>query len=51
MGVMAKRKRRAFSREFKSQTVRLVLENVRGIPEVARELAADSPSAFGACAR
>jgi transposase len=39
MGVlMAKRKRRAFTREFKTETVRLVLERGRTIPEVAREL-------------
>jgi transposase len=37
MGVMAKRRRRAFTREFKSETVRLVLENGRSIPEVARD--------------
>lgn len=39
MGVlMAKRKRRAFTREFKTEAVRLVLERGRSIPEVAREL-------------
>ncbi len=39
MGVpMAKRKRRAFTREFKAETVRLVLEGGRSIPEVAREM-------------
>jgi transposase len=39
MGVlMAKRQRRAFTREFKAETVRLVLERGRSIPEVAREL-------------
>ena len=39
MGVhMAKRKRRAFTREFKAETVRLVVEGGRPIPEVARDL-------------
>ena len=39
MGVlMAKRKRRSFNREFKRETVRLVLEGGKSIPEVAREL-------------
>ena len=39
MGVpMAKRKRRAFTREFKTETVRLVLEGGRSIAEVAREM-------------
>jgi transposase-like protein len=39
MGVlMAKRKRRAFTPEFKSETVRLVLDGGKGIPEVARDL-------------
>jgi transposase len=38
MGVMAKRKRRAFTPEFKAETVRLVLEGGKGIPEVARDL-------------
>jgi transposase len=38
MGVMARRKRRAFTREFKAETVRLVLEGGRSIPEVARDL-------------
>jgi transposase-like protein len=38
MGVMAKRKRRAFTREFKAETVRLVLEGGKSIPEVARDL-------------
>src|SRR5262245_12445733 len=38
MGVhMAKRKRRAFTPEFKAETVRLV-QSGKGIPEVAREL-------------
>lgn len=38
MGVlMAKRKRRSFTREFKAETVRLV-EGGKSIPEVAREL-------------
>jgi transposase-like protein len=38
MGVMARRKRRAFTREFKAETVRLVLEGGRSIPDVARDL-------------
>jgi transposase-like protein len=39
MGVhMAKRKRRAFTKEFKAETVRLVREGDRNIAEVAREL-------------
>jgi transposase-like protein len=39
MGVlMARRKRRAFTKEFKAETVRLVREGGKGIPEVAREL-------------
>jgi transposase len=39
MGVlMAKRKRRSFTREFKAETVRLVLDGGKGIPEVARDL-------------
>jgi transposase-like protein len=35
---MARRKRRSFTKEFKVETVRLVREGRRGIPEVAREL-------------
>jgi transposase len=39
MGVlMAKRKRRSFTREFKAETVRLVLDNGKSISEVARDL-------------
>jgi len=38
MGVMAKRKRRAFTPEFKSETVRLVLDGGKAIPDVARDL-------------
>ena len=38
MGVMAKRKRRAFTREVKAETVRLVLESGRSIAELAQEL-------------
>lgn len=38
MGVMAKRKRRAFTPEYKAETVRLVLDGGKSIPEVAREL-------------
>ena len=38
MGVMERRKRRAFTREFKAETVRLVAERGRSIPEVARDL-------------
>jgi len=35
---MAKRKRRAFTNEFKTQTVRLVRDSGKSIAEVAREL-------------
>src|SRR5262245_46876300 len=35
---MAKRKRRAFTQEFKAQTVRLVRESGKSIGTVAREL-------------
>ncbi len=35
---MAKRKRRAFTDEFKTQTVRLIQESGKSIGEVAREL-------------
>ena len=38
MGVMERRKRRAFTREFKAETVRLVVGGGRSIPEVARDL-------------
>jgi transposase-like protein len=39
MGVrMERRKRRAFTPEFKAETVRLVVEGGRSIPEVARDL-------------
>src|SRR5512143_99299 len=38
MGVMERRKRRAFTKEFKAETVRLVAEGGRSIPEVARDL-------------
>jgi len=39
MGVlMAKRKRRAFTPEFKAETVRLVQEGGKNIAEVARDL-------------
>jgi transposase len=38
MGVMARRKRRAFTREFKAETVRLVIEGGRSIVDVARDL-------------
>ena len=38
MGVMERRKRRAFTREFKAETVRLVVEGKRSITEVARDL-------------
>jgi transposase len=39
MGVhMAKRRRRAFTREFKAETVRLVLGGGKSIAEVARNL-------------
>jgi transposase len=35
---MAKRKRRAFTNEFKAQTVRLVRENGKSVGAVARDL-------------
>ncbi len=35
---MAKRKRRAFTTEFKAQTVRLVRESGKSVGAVAREL-------------
>jgi transposase len=38
MGVMERRKRRAFTKEFKAETIRLVVEGGRSIPEVARDL-------------
>ena len=38
MGVMERRKRRSYTREFKAETVRLVVEGGRGIAEVARDL-------------
>ena len=38
MGVMERRKRRAYTKEFKAETVRLVVEGGRSIPEVARDL-------------
>jgi len=36
MGVMERRKRRAFTKEFKGETVKLVVEGGRSIPEVLR---------------
>jgi transposase-like protein len=38
MGVMERRKRRAFTKEFKAETVRLVNERGRSIGEVAQDL-------------
>src|SRR5450432_3933766 len=38
MGVMERRKRRAFTKEFKAETVRLVVDGKRTIGEVARDL-------------
>ena len=38
MGVMANRKRRSYTKEFKAETVRLVIEGGRSIPDVARDL-------------
>ena len=35
---MAKRKRRAFTKEFKAEAVRLVRERGKSVPTVAREL-------------
>jgi transposase len=35
---MAKRKRRAFTKEFKAETVRLVRESGKTVPAVARDL-------------
>ena len=38
MGVMERRKRRAFTKEFKAETIRLVREGGRSIADVARDL-------------
>ena len=38
MGVMERRKRRAFTKEFKAETVRLGIEGGRSVPEVSRDL-------------
>jgi transposase len=38
MGVMERRKRRAYTSEFKAETVRLVVDGRRSIAEVARDL-------------
>ena len=38
MGVMERRKRRAFTKEFKAETVRLVVDGKRSSAEVARDL-------------
>ena len=38
MGVMERRKRRAYTKEFKAETVRLVVEGGRTVGEVARDL-------------
>ena len=38
MGVMERRKRRAFTKEFKAETVRLVVDGKRTAGEVARDL-------------
>ena len=38
MGVMERRRRRAYTKEFKGETVRLVVEGGRSIREVARDL-------------
>jgi transposase len=38
MGVMERRRRRAYTKEFKAETVRLVVEGGRSIREVARDL-------------
>ncbi len=38
MGVMERWKRRSYTREFKAETVRLVVEGGRSIPDVARDL-------------
>ena len=38
MGVMERRKRRAFTKEFKAETVRLVVEGSGRSAEVARDL-------------
>lgn len=38
MGSMERRKRRAFTREFKAETIRLVREGGRSIGEVAKSL-------------
>lgn len=47
MGVrMGRRRRRAFTTEFKAEIVRLVLEGGRSIPEVARDLTESSLRAW-----
>jgi transposase-like protein len=38
MGVMERRKRRAFTKEFKAETIRLVVDGKRTVGEVARDL-------------
>jgi transposase-like protein len=38
LGVMERCKRRAFTREFKAETVRLVVEGGRSLPDVAHDL-------------
>jgi transposase-like protein len=38
MGVMERRRRRAYTKEFKAETVRMVVEGGRSIREVARDL-------------
>ena len=44
MAVMERRKRRAFTKEFKADTVRLVIEGKRPIAEVARDLDVTEPA-------
>ena len=38
MGVMERRKRRAFTKEFKAETARMVVEGGRAIAQVAHDL-------------
>jgi transposase len=38
MGVMERRRRRAYTKEFKAETVRMVVEGGRSMREVARDL-------------
>ena len=48
---MAKRKRRAFTTEFKAGAVRLVRESGRSVPTVARELDLTETALRSGCGR